>query len=60
MLAENLKVEPSNILVVEDNPSQRATLCDILEFEGDKAIAHWGLMDTAKMMQQLGVEAATE
>ena len=33
---------------------------DILEFEGDKAIAHWGLMDTAKMMQQLGVEAATE
>ncbi len=28
---------------------------DIIEFEGDKAVAHWGLMDTAKMMQQLGV-----
>ncbi len=27
---------------------------DILEFQGDKAIAHWGLMDTAKMMEQLG------
>ncbi len=28
---------------------------DIIEFRGDKAIAHWGLMDTAKMMEQLGV-----
>lgn len=28
---------------------------DIIEFDGDKAIGHWGLMDTAKMMQQLGV-----
>jgi len=28
---------------------------DIMEFQGDKAIAHWGLMDTAKMMEQLGV-----
>jgi len=28
---------------------------DIIEFEGDKAIGHWGLMDTAKMMEQLGV-----
>jgi len=28
---------------------------DIIEFQGDKAIAHWGLMDTAKMMEQLGV-----
>ena len=28
---------------------------DIIEFEGDKAIAHWGLMDTARMMEQLGL-----
>lgn len=28
---------------------------DIIEFQGDKAIAHWGVMDTAKMMEQLGV-----
>lgn len=27
---------------------------DILEFDGDQAIGHWGLMDMAKMMQQLG------
>lgn len=28
---------------------------DILEFEGDKVISHWGVMDNAVMMQQLGV-----
>ena len=28
---------------------------DIIEFEGEKAIAHWGLMDNTKMMEQLGV-----
>ena len=28
---------------------------DIIEFQGDKAIAHWGLMDSAKMMEQLGI-----
>ena len=27
---------------------------DIVEFEGDKAIAHWGVLDMAGMMQQLG------
>ena len=30
------------------------SLIDIIEFEGDKAKAHWGVMDTAKMMEQLG------
>jgi len=28
---------------------------DIMEYDGDKVIAHWGVMDTAGMMQQLGV-----
>ena len=28
---------------------------DILEFEGDQVIAHWGVVDTAGMMEQLGV-----
>lgn len=28
---------------------------DILEFRDGKAIAHWGVMDMAAMMQQLGV-----
>ena len=27
---------------------------DIVEFRGDKAVAHWGIMDAAKMMEQLG------
>jgi len=31
------------------------SVIDIIEFRGDKAIAHWGLMDNAKMMEQLGV-----
>ena len=31
------------------------SVIDIIEFDGDKAIGHWGLMDTAAMMQQLGV-----
>lgn len=31
------------------------SVIDIVEFEENKAIAHWGLMDTAKMMEQLGV-----
>ena len=33
---------------------------DIMEFQGDKAIAHWGLMDTAKMMEQLGAGGPPE
>ena len=28
---------------------------DIIEFRGDKAVAHWGVMDNAMMMEQLGV-----
>jgi len=28
---------------------------DIVEFRDDKAIGHWGVMDTAGMMEQLGV-----
>ena len=28
---------------------------DIVEFRGDKAVAHWGVMDNAAMMEQLGV-----
>mgnify|MGYP000042996987 CR=1 FL=1 len=30
---------------------------DIIEFRGDKAVAHWGVMDNAAMMEQLGVAA---
>ena len=30
-------------------------LIDIVEFRDDKAIAHWGVMDTARMMEQLGI-----
>ena len=28
---------------------------DILQFRGDKAVAHWGVMDMAAMMEQMGV-----
>lgn len=28
---------------------------DIVEFREDKAVAHWGVMDNAAMMEQLGV-----
>ena len=28
---------------------------DIVEFRDDKAVAHWGVMDNAGMMEQLGV-----
>ncbi len=28
---------------------------DIVEFRGDQAIGHWGVMDMAGMMEQLGV-----
>ena len=28
---------------------------DIIEFRNDQAIAHWGVMDNAAMMEQLGV-----
>ncbi len=28
---------------------------DIVEFRGDKAVAHWGVMDNATMMEQLGL-----
>ena len=31
------------------------TAVDIVEFEGDKAIGHWGVTDMAGMMRQLGV-----
>lgn len=27
---------------------------DILQFRGDKVVAHWGVMDSAAMMEQLG------
>jgi predicted ester cyclase len=30
---------------------------DIMQFRDDKAIAHWGVMDFAAMMQQIGGEA---
>ena len=30
------------------------SVIDIVEFRDDKAIAHWGIMDSAAMMQQLG------
>ena len=31
---------------------------DIVEFRDDKAVAHWGVMDNAAMMEQLGVAGA--
>lgn len=31
---------------------------DIVEFRDDKAVAHWGVMDNAAMMEQLGVTGA--
>jgi len=30
---------------------------DIIEFRSGKAVAHWGVMDMGRMMQQLGVGA---
>ena len=30
-------------------------LIDIMEYDGDKTIGHWGVMDMAGMMEQLGV-----
>lgn len=30
-------------------------LIDIMEYDGDKMVGHWGVMDMAGMMQQLGV-----
>jgi steroid delta-isomerase-like uncharacterized protein len=35
--------------------SIEVNVMDVLEFEGDKVIAHWGVMDSAGMMEQLGV-----
>lgn len=32
-----------------------AAVIDIMEYAGDKLIGHWGVMDNAAMMQQLGV-----
>ena len=29
---------------------------DVLEFEGDQVIAHWGVMDSAGLMEQLGAD----
>lgn len=31
------------------------SVIDIVEFREDKAVAHWGVMDNATMMEQLGV-----
>ena len=31
---------------------------DVVRFAGDKFVEHWGLMDTASMMQQLGAVPA--
>ncbi|RZV45563.1 MAG: ester cyclase [Acidimicrobiia bacterium] len=31
---------------------------DILEYDGDKMVGHWGVTDTAAMMEQLGGAAA--
>ena len=33
---------------------------DIVRFDGDKFVEHWGLMDSAGMMQQLGAVPAPE
>ena len=33
---------------------------DIMEYDGDKAIGHWGVMDMAAMMNQLGVGGPPE
>ncbi len=30
-------------------------LIDILQFRDDRCVAHWGVTDTAKMMEQLGI-----
>jgi len=30
------------------------SVIDIVEFRDDKAVAHWGIMDAARMMEQLG------
>jgi hypothetical protein len=32
---------------------------DAIEFRGDKAVAHWGVMDNATKMEQLGVAGAS-
>jgi predicted ester cyclase len=32
-----------------------AAVIDIMEYAGDKLIGHWGVLDNAAMMQQLGV-----
>lgn len=32
-------------------------LIDILQFRGDQSVAHWGVMDRAAMMEQLGAVA---
>lgn len=34
----------------------RVQVLDILQFRDDKVIAHWGLMDTAALMAQIGAE----
>jgi predicted ester cyclase len=31
---------------------------DVVRFAGDKFVEHWGLMDNASMMQQLGAVPA--
>lgn len=36
------------------------SLIDIMEYEGDKMIGHWGVMDMAAMMNQLGVGGPPE
>lgn len=34
----------------------RVQVLDILQFRDDKVIAHWGLMDTATLMAQIGAQ----
>ncbi len=31
------------------------TVIDIVRFEGDKAVEHWGVTDVAGMMEQVGL-----
>jgi steroid delta-isomerase-like uncharacterized protein len=37
----------------------RVSVIDVVRFSGGKAVEHWGVTDTAGMMEQLGVVPAT-
>lgn len=50
METECSEIKPSHVLVVEDNPSQRATLCDILEFEGYEPLACGSAAEAAEII----------